>query len=162
MNKKQREAHISKACKDYGCDKETGQRHRNAYVKFGWDPHPPTEFLAWWNPTGKDEASGAHIGGQPDAVRIWARKDEGGWARGSHGITSEVAWNTKHFRDKYEAWAQAGSPEPDEPFISIALTRDEQQRRWQALRQILGKIGKPMPKPEPFDYDRNGVGPIDF
>jgi hypothetical protein len=145
MNK-QREAHIRAACRRNGCDQEMADRHRAIYIRSGWDSHPPEQFQRWFMPTGIDDVSGASVGGLPDAERIWARHDPGGWVQKQYGMTAEVAWNTKHLREQFLGWQEAGCPEHDEPFVSLALPLDEQAKRFGAISKTLRAAVAPIPK----------------
>jgi hypothetical protein len=129
---------IAIACRKAGCDEEHAAFHMQQFLRKGWDPHPPEEFVTWWVPRDTQELSGASIGGHMDATRVWARKDPGGWVRRRYGIEAELAWNMACYRESYDAWHSAGSPQPDEDFVSVALPLDEQKARWQRIEAILG------------------------
>jgi len=105
----------------------------------------PDDFCSWWNPSGIDAVSGAHIGGHPDATRVWARKDPGRWRRRTYGIGARKAWTCEPYRREYERWLDAGKPEGEE-FISIAATLERQREFYQGIKAKLAQIGKPMPK----------------
>lgn len=114
---------------------------------------PTDDFIVWWSPCGKDRESGADTGGHPDAFRVWARKDPGRWVRRSFGISALMAWNAQCYRSEYLRWIDAGRPEQEE-FISLAATLERQKQFWHDLKPIIAKIGKPMPKVLPLDYDK--------
>jgi hypothetical protein len=102
-------------------------------------------FRRWWEPTDVDELSGAHIGGHPDALRIWARKDPGRWVRRAYGTPTDAAYLVEYYRQQYDAWVDAGKPK-GEPFVSVASTV-EQQKEWaRGVKGLLLQIGRPMPK----------------
>jgi hypothetical protein len=132
---------------------------------------PPDDFCKWWNPSGTDELSGASIGGHPEAERIWARKDPGRWLRRRYGIDARRAWLAQPYRSEYNAWVEAGRPETEEPFVSIALPLAEQVQRWKEIRLKLAQIAKPMPRLRHRDLQREQLAagqdptiaePIDF
>ena len=136
MSKSKRADKIADMCEERGCDERQRKNHYDQYVKHGWNPHPPAAFLAWWNPRGNDPESGAHIGGHPDAARLWARKDPDGWVRRGYGINSESAWNAKHYRDEFYAWQNSGSPELPEEFISLSTSWERQKQFWHGFPTI--------------------------
>lgn len=113
---------------------------------------PPAEFMAWWNPFGIDQESGASAGGHPEAERIWARKDPGRWVHRTYGIPARIAWNTNPYRQEYLAWVAIGRPE-GEPFVGIVASIEKQKAFWKELKPIIAKIGKEVPKPLLLDYD---------
>jgi hypothetical protein len=124
---------------------------------------PPIAFLDWWNPTAIDETSGASIGGHPDAERVWARKDPGRWSRRTYGINAMLAWDCASYRDEYHSWKDIGCP-AREPFVSICATLERVAEFAKGLKATLAQVGKPMPKPQPRDWDRGKaprVEPID-
>ncbi len=131
------EGHIRRVCRDAGCDSAQAQRHREQYLKQGWDPHPPAAFIGWWEPDDTDEQSGASVGGQPEAKRVWARHDQGGWNRRTYGYNAEVAWNTDHDRSRWQAWVDAGKPVPFAPFVSIAVPLKDMSGR---MARILAMV----------------------
>jgi hypothetical protein len=133
-----KEQTIAIACRKAGCEEKKAEIHFYLYTKKGWDPHPPEDFMKWWVPFGKDEESGASIGGHPDAFRVFARKDPGKWVRQSFGIEPDIAWNIACYREQYNAWRAAGSPQPDEEYVSIALSREEQQKRFAVIAAVVG------------------------
>jgi hypothetical protein len=143
MSKGTNEAHIRKRCRDAGCDSETASRHREQYIKRGWDPHPPATFIAWWEPSETDEESGASVGGQPEAKRVWARKDQGGWNRRTYGIDHELAWNVADIRASYQAWVDVGSPVPFEPFVSKAVPLAEMHGRMARIEALIALSDMP-------------------
>jgi hypothetical protein len=104
---------------------------------------PPADFCNWWNPTGTEAISGAHIGGHTDADRVWARKDPGKWTRRRYGINATEAWECRPYRDEYQRWVDADRPEC-EPFVSLAATLDKQGEFWRGLTGTLAEIGKRM------------------
>jgi hypothetical protein len=105
---------------------------------------PPAAFCDWWNPTGREQPSGADIGGHPDAERVWARKDPGCWNRRTYGINANLAWLCDNYRQEYFRWREAGRPKM-EPFVSLALTTQEQAKRWKEIGGILRGAAKPIP-----------------
>lgn len=105
----------------------------------------PLDFRQWWEPWGRDPVTGASKGGHPDAHRQWARKDEGRYTLRYYGISTKVAWATQHFRDEYDAWRAAGSPQKVEDFVSLAAPLERQKEFWKELKPILARIGEPMP-----------------
>jgi hypothetical protein len=124
----------------------------------------PEDFCNWWNPSGRDELSGADIGGHPDAERVWARKDAGRFTRRTYGINAPTAWLSARYRAEYTAWVNAGRPKRDEPFVSLASPITEQVEFWQGVKSKLKDIGKKVPKPKPQDYDKGKapfVEPLD-
>lgn len=139
-------------CEQAGCSEKERKLHAWKWRKHRWHSHPIPTFVAWFEPTGVDPITGASVGGRPEARRIWARKDAGGYTRRYYGLPTLVAWNTGYVIKAFDAWTSAGSPEPDEPFISIAATLEAQQRLWQELKPIIAEIGKPMP---PVYVDEN-------
>lgn len=88
-----------------------------------WE-QPPKKFVAWFEPNRIDKVSGASVGGHPDAYRIWARHDFGGWRRKRYGMTAEVAWNTRRLREQFES----GGAATEQPFVSVAMPLAEQHR----------------------------------
>jgi hypothetical protein len=114
----------------------------------------PTEFCAWWYPDGEQEVSGASVGGHPDAARMWARKDPGRWTRRAYGCSADTAWQCDRYRKQFYAWKDAGSPE-HEPFVSVAVPLSEMKVKVDALKEIVSKIGKPIPEDD-------NVQPIEF
>jgi hypothetical protein len=137
MKKQTREAYIRQRCRDAGCGNGVATLHREQYIKKGWDPHPPATFIAWWEPSDTDEESGASVGGQPEAKRVWARKDQGGWNRRTYGVGHEIAWNVDEIRASYQAWVDVGSPLPFEPFVSIAVPLKDMSGR---MARILAMV----------------------
>lgn len=113
---------------------------------------PPAEFCEWWNPSRRDKESGADIGGHPEAERVWARKDPGRWVHRTYGSNARVAWNGEQYRNEYFRWIMAGRPEREECRM-IAASLHVQKASWSKLKGILSRIGKPFPKPDPFDHD---------
>lgn len=104
----------------------------------------PDDFCDWWNPIKTHEPSGAAVGGHPDAKRVWARKDAGRWNRRTYGITASQAWQCQRYQDEFNAWDEAGRPDPpDGPFVSIAASVEQQQDFWHDIGDKL----KAMPKP---------------
>lgn len=128
---------IGMKCDQAGCPDTVRTVHFQQFVKKGWDAHPSAAFLAWWHPYERQPDSGASIGGHPDAVRWHARKDPGGWTRLEFGTSAEVAWNTAYLREEFAAWQDAGSPEPDTPYVSLALPLREQKARWARLEAMV-------------------------
>jgi hypothetical protein len=122
---------------------------------------PPDDFCDWWNPSGTDALSGAHIGGHPDAERIWARKDPGRFVRRTYGVNAVHAWQADNYRQEYLIWVATGRP-AREPFVSMALPMPEQRKRWEEIKTTVALVGKPMPKPLPTDKEINKHEPIDF
>ncbi len=96
---------------------------------------PPEDFCRWWHPHGRDNQSGADIGGHPDAERVWARKDTGRWVHRTYGTTARIAWNSQNFRSAYDEWVQLGRPERED-FISLAATLERQKQFWKDLKSI--------------------------
>lgn len=92
-----------------------------------------------------DRESGAHIGGHPDARRIWARKDDGRWVQRTYGTGARIAFNSRCYVEEYEAWKAVGSPRRIKDFMSDAAPYVKQQRSWRDLKAIIGKIGKKIP-----------------
>jgi len=133
-----KEKQIAIACRKAGCDEDKAKIHFFIYTKKGWDPHPPEQFVAWWNPTGTQDESGASVGGHPDAFRVYARKEPGRWFRATYGLEAEIAWNTAIYREEYDAWVAAGKPAPEEPYVSIALSREEQVKRLAVISAVVG------------------------
>jgi hypothetical protein len=124
---------------------------------------PPVDFMDWWSVTGVHEPSGASVGGHPDAERVWARKDPGRWNRRTYGINANKAWHVASYRAEYSRWLDADRPQT-EPFVSICKTAEEQVAFAKELKATLAQIGKPVPKPQPRDWDRGKaprVEPID-
>jgi hypothetical protein len=105
---------------------------------------PPVDFCNWWNPTGIDELSGAAIGGHPDAERMWARKDPGRWNRREYGVNANLAWLCDNYYQEYTRWVEAGRPKT-KPFVSLALTTEQQSKAWKVIGDILRGAAKPMP-----------------
>lgn len=149
MNRQTRADKITDACDERGCEGKSRKVHFDQFVKFGWDPHPPMAFMAWWNPGEKDPDSGAHVGGHLKAARIWARKDPEGWKRRVYGVSAEQAWNTLCFREEFNTWTAMGSPERPEEFISLAATTERQKEFWGGLKNVIAQIGKKVPKVDP-------------
>jgi hypothetical protein len=106
---------------------------------------PPDDFCEWWNPTRRDEPSGADVGGHPDAERVWARKDPGRWVRRTYGINAVLAWQAEPYRQEYLRWVDADRPER-EPFVSIAAPLEKQRAFYRGLKATIDQIAKPMPK----------------
>jgi hypothetical protein len=129
---------IAIKCSKAGCDEDKARIHTELFVKKGWDPHPPEDFEKWWNPRDTEDESGASVGGHPDAFRLFARKDPGRWVRQSFGTTADIAWNIALYREEYDAWVAAGKPQPDEEYVSIALSREEQQKRFAVIAAVVG------------------------
>jgi len=133
-------------CDLAGCSDKMRKLHAWKWRHRRWHSHPSPSFCAWWEPDGRDPATGASTGGRPEARRVWARKDpDGRWRRRWYGLPTLLAWNTTYVLDAFEAWVGAGSPEPDEPFMSISASLEAQKRSWQELKPIIMQIGKPMP-----------------
>jgi hypothetical protein len=132
-------------CEQAGCSNNEASKHAWLWEKQRWHWHPSPSFRGWWEPNNVDSISGAHVGGHPDAKRFWARKDPGRWVRRIYGIPTEKAWNSANYVLEFTAWQQAGSPEPETSFVSIAATWERQKRFWSELRPIIKQIGKPMP-----------------
>lgn len=107
---------------------------------------PPMDFVQWWEPYMIDQESGAHIGGHPEARRIWARKDEGRWTQRTYGTSARVAYSTKIFSDEYEAWKALGSPRRVKDFVSVAQPHAQQLELIAQARAKINQIGKAMPK----------------
>lgn len=129
---------IAIKCKQAECDEKQAAVHMFQYVRKGWDAHPPSAFIGWWMPHGHIEPSGASIGGHLQAKRVWARKDPGAWERRTYGFEAEIAWNMAGYRAEFEAWVTAGSPAPEEEFVSIALPRDEQLAHLIKIEAMIG------------------------
>jgi len=128
-------------CEQAGCDDKQRKQHVWKWERKGWHSHPFPSFVAWWEPSGTDPESGASVGGHPDARRVWARKDPGRWLRRRYGIPTESAWNIARYVIEFSSWQEAGSPEPDFPFISLAASLGEQATYWGELKPILERIG---------------------
>jgi hypothetical protein len=126
-------------------------RHKEDYFKTTFED-PPHDFCEWWSPSRRDHESGADIGGHPDAERVWARKDPGRWVHRTYGTNARIAWNAQRYRNEFLAWVDLGKPEREE-FISLAAPVERQKQFWKELKTTISSIGKPMPKPETFDYD---------
>jgi hypothetical protein len=137
MNRQERAKKIDGLCDERGCDEKQRERHFDQYVKHGWNPHPSAAFMAWWNPTGNDPESGAHVGGHPEAARLWARKDPEGWVRSGYGITSTEAWNIAIYRQEFREWQAAGSPDKPEEFVSISATLERQKQYWHDAKPLM-------------------------
>lgn len=110
--------------------------------------------MDWWNPTGREEPSGADIGGHPDAERVWARKDPGRWKRRTYGINAIIAWSCEYYRNEYLRWVDAERPKR-EPFVSIALPLDEQKKRWDALGLMPKEDRQPLPRATETEDDED-------
>lgn len=108
---------------------------------------PPVAFCEWWNPTGRDEISGADIGGHPDAERVWARKEPGRWHRRTYGTNANLAWLCEPYYQEYTRWVEAGKPKA-EPFVSLAASMERVKQFWHGLASELSAIVKPVPKLE--------------
>ncbi len=119
---------------------------------------PPQEFCEWWHPHRRDQQSGADIGGHPDAERVWARKDTGRYVHRNYGTSARAAWNAQRYRNEFLAWVQIGRPQRED-FISLAAHLDQQLQLLRNLKAILKDVGKPMPKPQPFDRDSTAFQP---
>jgi len=132
-------------CDLAGCSDKMRKVHAWKWRHRRWHSHPIPTFVAWWEPTDRDKVSGASIGGRPEARRVWARRDEDRWRRHWYGLPTLIAWNTSYVLQAFEAWQQAGSPEPDEPFVSIAASSKAQAQHWRDLKPLIMQIGKPMP-----------------
>jgi len=102
-------------------------------------PEPPQDFIQWWEPYMIDPESGAHVGGHPDARRIWARKDEHGWVRRTYGTPARTAYATSIYAGEYDAWRAIGSPRRLKDFVSIAAPYEKQQQFWHELQKELVK-----------------------
>jgi hypothetical protein len=117
------------------------------------DLTPSDAFVAWWTPSGTEEGTGAAVGGHPDADRIWARpEDNGRYTRRRFGLTARDAWIVQTYRDEFNAWVAAGSPERVFPYVSYALPIKEQQARWGKIADVLRGVGRPIP-PDPLSED---------
>jgi len=128
---------------------------------------PPDDFCDWWNPSGTHEPSGASVGGHPDAVRVWARKEPGKWLRRTYGIAASHAWLVQCYRGQYQEWLDAGSPTNLPHFVSLAEPMPEQTAFWKRLGASLKAIVKPMPKTpseirNPLTNRAAANGAIDF
>lgn len=130
-------------CEQAGCSTERASKHAWKWETKRWHSHPSIAFTNWWTPTEFDLASGAHLGGHPDAYRQWARKDSDGWKRRWYGVSCVDAWNTPQYVEEFDAWESAGSPE-GEPFISVSATLERQKQFWRDLLPTINEIGKPM------------------
>ena len=112
---------------------------------------PSDDFCEWWNPSGTDPISGASVGGHPDASRVWARHDAGRWVRRHYGTNAKIAWLAERYRNEFDEWVESGKPKRVKEFVSVAVPLDRLKEFWNEVRQLLSKIGKPMPKTRPKD-----------
>jgi hypothetical protein len=133
-------------CEQAGCDNNTASKQAWKWENKHWHSHPSIAFTSWWCPSHFDETSGAHVGGHKNANRKWARKDVGQWLHKWYGVSCLDAWNSAPYIEEFDAWVTAGSPEKDEPFISVAVDYERQHQFWSGLKLVIDKIGKPMPK----------------
>ena len=133
-------------CEQAGCDANLAGKHAWKWETKRWHAHPSMAFRNWWEPDGFDPVSGAHQGGHPEAHRQWARKDPDGWKRRWFGVSCVDAWNTTQYVEEFDAWTQAGSPDREEPFVSVSATMERQKQLFAGLKSIIDKIGKKMPK----------------
>jgi hypothetical protein len=151
---------IADLCDQAGCSKVHRAIHYRQFMK-GWHPHPSPAFVGWWQPDSRDPVSGADVGGHREARRRWARKDPGKYVHQWYGLTAESAYNTSKYREEFDAWVAAGSPER-EPFVSIAAPLSRQKRFWRELKPVIAQISKPMPKVDPGAVALEGSGEIAF
>ena len=122
---------IAHKCREHGCDPKDAKRHANLYLNEQWDVHPDREFIEWM-----------HL---------------------RHPKMNPVtAWNTSCNPDKSytlafrNEWDQERNYGIDrEP--SHIPPRDEQLAKLAHLKQLIAKIGRPMPEPLPTDYDRGAI-----
>ena len=138
------ESEITDLCEQAGCTLKEKINHAWKWEMKRWHSHPFASFLAWWNPDGSDETTGASVGGHPDSYRLWARPREGGggYTRRYYGIKPLDAWNCAIYVQQFSDWQDAGSPERDEPFVSNAVSGERQREFW---RSVKAQIAKPFP-----------------
>jgi hypothetical protein len=146
-------------CDQAGCSDQRRTAHVWKWEQKRWHSHPTQAFKGWWEPESTDPVSGASIGGHEHARRIWSRKDPGAWKHKWYGTSTLDAWNCASYVQEFDAWERAGSPPNPEPFVSIAAPYETQKAFWPTLRKLISQIGKPIPKPEVFDYDNEGLQP---
>lgn len=133
---------MNEMCEQAGCDDHLASKHAWKWERKHWHSHPIPTFCAWWEPHDIDPVSGASVGGHPDARRIWARKDAGKWSKHWYGVKTEDAWNTARFVEEFDAWVDAGRPEPETDFVSISATLEKQKEFWKNVKPIIAQIGK--------------------
>jgi hypothetical protein len=123
---------------------------------------PPPAFITWWEPAGSDDATGASVGGHPDARRIWARIDNGQITRRVTGTDAIHAWAHDGYRDEFYQWVAAGKPQ-GEPFVSLAATLEQQAMFTSVVANTVRAIKRTI-KPMQTDYDKGKapfVEPVD-
>ncbi len=102
----------------------------------GWHPHPLTQFKKWWEPTGY-APNGASEGGHREARRCWVKHETG--ERRWYGITTEVAWNTEHWRAEFREWVRDGMSIEHHDWNS---TTAPENRMLAVLRECMATINK--------------------
>ena len=122
---------IAARCQAAGCDPKA-KRHARLYLDENWDPHPDREFIEWM-----------HL---------------------RHPKTNPVtAWNTSCNPDKSYTLAFRNEWDQERQYgidreLSHIPPRDEQFAKLAHLKQLIARIGRPMPEPLPTDYDRGAIG----
>lgn len=129
-------------CDQAGCNQAKTERHVKRYVNGHWDSHPSPEFALWF---------------QNDR---YCRDSE---------VKVHTAWNTQYFRDlfaeaKAHGWDSDNLESPVQLLTpeAIKAIRDRRLAKLAELRRTLAKIGRPMPKPTPGDYDKGAIGPPSY
>lgn len=132
-------------------------------TKEEWEAHEAYQsdlanFRHWWEPFSTDPKTGASVGGQPDALRWWARPINGRWERRRYGEIAERAFKAEWYNKCWQNWKERGEQHGewvqfldqeddgkvkcevyDEPFVSNCLPLEEQQRR---LKEIYATVGE--------------------
>lgn len=81
--RKKRERWIMDRCEQAGCSKKIAAIHFDQYVDRHWNPHPPQQFMAWWD--------------SPNTANHMAKETGRAW----DGVKPVVAYNCQAVRDVY-------------------------------------------------------------
>ncbi len=106
MGKDERERCITAACQAAKCDTEKSRRHFQLYVHEHWDPHPPADFIEWWEPERFDPILGSRGGHDeawkagPDPRSTDEQHPDMVWG----GCKVITAWNTARNRQEFHDW----------------------------------------------------------
>lgn len=148
FNKMTKQQQIGALCRYHECSDKQAKAHYNAYVFRNWNPHPPTQFMQWWPQIGWLQT-------EARTERAW---------QGVHPVT---AFNCEAVREVYREGKDTGTlweqPEDKDPDKGLSV-----KERINKLKATIRSIGKPMPKVEPGDIQKEqqamgqDIEPIDF
>ena len=127
MEKKPKFNPMDSFCEQAGCSEKERRIHAWKWNAKRWHSHPLPTFAGWFEPSGTDPESGASVGGHADAYRVWSRKTSGGYKRRRYGISTIEAWNVPRYVAEFNAWVEAGSPERETEFVSLAAPLEKQR-----------------------------------